>query len=211
MITKLTEQIQLPQVGEIAPAFEVQTQKGVVRFPEFSKGSWCVFFAHPVNFTSAWRMYSNFLAMKERWLHERNTRLLVLTNESARQSGWSDVVRRYIGIFLKAPVIEDVDNRISALYGLSPGRRIVPPNHRLLYIIDPEGVIRLIVNRPLASLQTSMAYLEAELDRLQVRIAAAAETPVAPPVVIPVSEQSDAQAGYKPKPAYFRQSRIILN
>jgi peroxiredoxin (alkyl hydroperoxide reductase subunit C) len=211
MITKLSEQIQLPQVGEMAPAFEVQTQKGVVRFPEFSKGSWCVFFAHPVNFTSAWRMYSNFLAMKERWLHERNTRLLVLTNESARQSGWSDVVRRYIGIFLKAPVIEDTDNRISALYGLSPGRRIVPPNHRLLYIIDPEGVIRLIVNRPLASLQTSMAYLEAELDRLQGRIAATVETPVAPPVVIPVPEQVDTQAGYKPKPAYFRQSRIILN
>lgn len=195
----------------MAPAFEVQTQKGVVRFPEFSKGSWCVFFAHPVNFTSAWRMYSNFLAMKERWLHERNTRLLVLTNESARQSGWSDVVRRYIGIFLKAPVIEDSDNRISALYGLSPGRRIVPPNHRLLYIIDPEGVIRLIVNRPLASLQTSMAYLEAELDRLQGRIAAAVETPVAPPVAISVPEQVDSQAGYKPKPAYFRQSRIILN
>lgn len=211
MITKLSEQIQLPQVGEMAPAFEVQTQKGVVRFPEFSKGSWCVFFAHPVNFTSAWRMYSNFLAMKERWLHERNTRLLVLTNESARQSGWSDVVRRYIGIFLKAPVIEDSDNRISALYGLSPGRRIVPPNHRLLYIIDPEGVIRLIVNRPLASLQTSMAYLEAELDRLQGRIAAAVETPVAPPVAISVPEQVDSQAGYKPKPAYFRQSRIILN
>lgn len=210
MITKLSEQIQLPQVGEMAPAFEVQTQKGMVRFPEFSKGSWCVFFAHPVNFTSAWRMYSNFLAMKERWLHERNTRLLVLTNESARQSGWSDVVRRYIGIFLKAPVIEDTDNRISALYGLSPGRRIVPPNHRLLYIIDPEGVIRLIVNRPLASLQTSMAYLEAELDRLQGRIASP-ESSIAPPVAIPVPEQVDAQAGYKPKPAYFRQNRIILN
>ena len=61
----------LPKIGDYAPQFEVQTPKGLVRFPEFSKGYWCIFFAHPANFTSAWRMYSNFLAMKERWLNER--------------------------------------------------------------------------------------------------------------------------------------------
>ncbi|MEQ1747405.1 MAG: redoxin domain-containing protein [Saprospiraceae bacterium] len=211
MAAKSSEQIQLPQVGDMAPPFEVLTEKGMVRFPEFSKGSWCVFFAHPANFTSAWRMYSNFLAMKERWLQERNAKLLALSNQSARQSDWTDVVRRYIGIFLKAPVIEDRDNRISALYGMSPSRRIVPPNHRLLYIIDPEGIIRLIVNRPLASIQTAMADLEAELDRLQRNLPQAVAVPNRLEQMIAVPEGADVQAGKKPKPAYFRSNKFALN
>ena len=142
---------QLPKIGDAAPRFQVHTQKGLVSFPDFSRGYWCIFFAHPANYTSAWRMYSNFLAMKERWLDERNTKLLVLSNESIRQNDWSDIVRRYLSIFLKAPVIEDTDHQVAALYGMSSGRRILPPNDRLLYIIDPGGIIRLIVPRPLPS------------------------------------------------------------
>ncbi|MFN0016259.1 MAG: redoxin domain-containing protein [Saprospiraceae bacterium] len=211
MTAKSSEHTQLPRVGDTAPPFEVLTEKGLVRFPEFSKGSWCIFFAHPANFTSAWRMYSNFLAMKERWLQERNAKLLALSNQSARQSDWTDVVRRYIGIFLKAPIIEDRDNRISALYGMSPSRRIVPPNHRLLYIIDPEGIIRLIVNRPLASIQTAMADLEAELDRLQRNIPQVIPPPSRLEHMMGVPEGTDVQAGKKPKPAYFRSSKFVMN
>ncbi|MBK9338982.1 MAG: redoxin domain-containing protein [Lewinellaceae bacterium] len=208
----LLEQPLLPNSGDIALYFEVQTQKGLVCFPEFSKGSWCVFFAHPANFTSAWRMYSNFLAMKERWLHERNTKLLVLSNESIRQNDWSDIVRRYIGIFLKAPVIEDRDNQIATLYGMSSGRRITPPFHRLLYIIDPEGIIRQIVHRPLPSIQTALADLELELERLQG--AAPAALPAQAQTMeqfLAISEQSDVREGYKPKPAYFLPGKINMN
>src|SRR5690349_5085110 len=107
----------LPEVGDPAPAFEVQTSKGLVRFPGFSEGCWCIFFAHPANFTSAWAMFSAFLAMKERWLNERNTKVLALSNESLRPNNdWSDKARRFIGIYLKAPVIEDLDFSIARMY-----------------------------------------------------------------------------------------------
>lgn len=204
----------LPEVGDVAPFFEVETQKGLVRFPEFCRGSWCIFFAHPANFTSAWRMYSDYLAMKERWLHERNTKLLALSNEHIRQSDWSDIVRRYIGIFLKAPVIEDQDNRIATLYGMSPGRRITPPNHRLLYIIDPEGIIRMIVHRPLVSIQTALADLETALERLQGNLPAPPHSPIAlspSEQVLTTTEQPDVLSGQKPKPAYLLPSKIWLN
>jgi len=210
----LPEHLPLPEVGDAAPFFEVQTQKGLVRFPDFCKGSWCIFFAHPANFTSAWRMYTDFLAMKERWLHERNTKLLVLSNEAIRHSDWSDIVRRYIGIFLKAPVIEDCDNRIATLYGMSPGRRITPPNHRLLYVIDPEGVIRLILTRPLVSIQTALANLEVELERLQQNLPTSAQPCISiQPMeqILAISEQSDALDGRKHKPAYLLPGKINLN
>ncbi|TNE51039.1 MAG: redoxin domain-containing protein [Bacteroidetes bacterium] len=203
----------LPKVGDAAPYFEIETQKGLVRFPEFTKGYWCIFFAHPANFTSAWRMYSNFLAMKERWLNERNTKLLVLANEAIRHNDWSDIVKRYLGIFLKAPVIEDHDHSIALKYGLATGRKIAPPNDRLLYIIDPDGIIRLILHRPLASIQTAIADLERALDRLQgnagqedTAALSAAEQLLAP------LEQSDVTAeDYKPRPAYFQRTKINLN
>ncbi len=209
----LSNQTPLPKVGDFAPEFEVLTPKGLVRFPEFSRGHWCIFFAHPANFTSAWRMYSNFLAMKERWLNERNTRLLVLANESIRQNDWSDIVRRYLGIFLKAPVIEDPEHRIANLYGMATGRRITPPTDRLLYIIDPQGVIQLILHRPLASIQTTIIDLERTLDRLQGKESAEAVVPSREDLEkrFASAEKSDLQAGYKRKPAYFQKDKINLN
>ncbi|MBL7774402.1 MAG: redoxin domain-containing protein [Saprospiraceae bacterium] len=200
----------LPKVGDQAPQFEVQTPKGLVSFPDFSQGYWCIFFAHPANFTSAWRMYSNFLAMKERWLNERNTKLLVLANESIRHNDWSDIVLRYLGIFLKAPVIEDPEHRIANLYGMATGRRITPPMDRLLYIIDPEGVIRLILHRPLASIQTTIIDLERTLDRLQGKTTVEND---APPLeeLLAGADKPDHRAGCKPKPAYFQKGKINLN
>lgn len=204
--------LKLPKVGEAAPPFEVRTQKGLVRFPEFSAGRWCIFFAHPANFTSAWRMYSDYLELKERWLNERNTKLLVLSNETIRHNDWSDIVRRYIGIFLKAPVIEDPDFRIATLYGMASGRRLHAPFDRILYIIDPDGIIRLILHRPLASIQNAITDLEKELTRLQSNPASGEPVNPSPPLELQETiEQPDAIEGYKPRPAYFRNSGIILN
>lgn len=157
-------------------------------------------------------MYSNFLELKERWLNERNTKLLVLSNETIRHNDWSDIVRRYIGIFLKAPVIEDPDFRIANLYGMASGRRLHPPFDRLLYIIDPDGIIRLILHRPLASIQNAINELEKELTRLQNNTSAGNPNASATPLeLLETTEQSDATDGYKPRPAYFQNKGIILN
>lgn len=202
----------LPQVGDTAPPFQVHTDKGLVRFPEYSAGYWCVFFAHPANFTSAWTMFSTFLAMKERWLNERNTKILGLSNEPIRQNDWSDRARRYIGIYLKAPVIEDLNFRIARLYGLASGRRPHPDCDRLAVIIDPAGVVRMIIHRPLPNIESAIADLERAFDLLQ-----GAQQPVNPiprqerAAVYEIYDQPDAAENYKPKPAYFRRGKLNLN
>lgn len=203
---------QLPQVGDIAPAFSIRTDKGLVCFPEYSAGYWCVFFAHPANFTSAWTMFSTFLAMKERWLNERNTKILGLSNEPIRQNNWSDRARRYIGIYLKAPVIEDLDFRIARLYGLASGRRPHPQCDRLAVVIDPEGVIRMIIHRPLPNIESALSELEHAFDLLQ-----GVKTPDAPepnrelPPAFESPEKPDKTGNYRPKPAYFRHGKLNLN
>lgn len=201
----------LPEVGDLAPVFEVDTEKGVLRFPEYCQGSWCIFFAHPANFTSAWTMFSAFLAMKERWLNERNTKVLALSNESLRQNNqWADKARRYIGIYLKAPVIEDLDFRIAKQFGLASGRRPQPGCDRLALIIDPQGIVRMIIHRPLPNIESALLEIEMELDRLQGKIDNCQEP--AAPVSVHVPELSDAISNsYKTDPAYFSRKKINPN
>jgi peroxiredoxin (alkyl hydroperoxide reductase subunit C) len=206
------DQPELPGIGDPAPRFEVETPRGLFRFPEYSEGCWCIFFAHPANFTSAWRMYSTFLALKERWFAARNTRLVALSNEDIRLNDWSDKVRRYIGIYLKAPVIEDLDFSIADRFGMASGRRKQPGFDRLAFIIDPDGIIRLIMHNPLPSIENAVLELEKELDRLQGNVPVPAETTPAHTLEsLDIPEKSDAVEEYKPKPAYFKRNRQNQN
>ncbi len=200
----------LPQIGDLAPSFEVMTEKGMLRFPEYNEGCWVIFFAHPANFTSAWTMFSAFLAMKERWLNERNTKVLALSNESLRPNNqWADKARRFIGIYLKAPVIEDLDFQIAKQYGLASGRRPQLGCDRLAVIIDPEGIVRLIIYRPLPNIESALLDIERELDRLQGNVMHLEENKLEPLTVL---EQLDATGKfYKPDPAYFSRKEINPN
>lgn len=200
----------LPQIGDLAPAFEVNTEKGLLRFPEYCEGCWCIFFAHPANFTSAWTMFSAFLAMKERWLNERNTKVLALTNESLRPNNqWADKARRFIGIYLKAPVIEDLDFHIAKLFGLASGRRPQPGCDRLALIIDPEGIVRMIIHRPLPNIESALLDIERALDRLQGKVTEENQASLDPFVVDELIDSTGAL--YKTAPAYFSRKKINPN
>lgn len=154
-------------------------------------------------------MFSAFLAMKERHLNKRNTKVLGLSNEPIRHNEWSDKARRYVGIYLKAPVIEDLDFRIAQLYGLASGRRPQPGCDRLAVILDPEGIIRMIIHRPLPNIESALEELELAFDRLR---GIAPPAPVAgQPAWLEIDEQPDAVENYRHKPAYFQRTKLILN
>jgi alkyl hydroperoxide reductase subunit AhpC len=203
----------LPQVGDIAPSFTAQTQKGIIEFPAYCDGCWCILFVHPANFTSAWTMYSTFLALKERWFDGRNTKMLALSNEPLRHTEWSQKVRRYIGIYLGAPVIEDLDFSIAQQYGMTTSsRRKQPQDDRIAFIIDPQGVIRVIIENKQPSIETAIVQLEIELDRLQngsLQVELAEETRI--PEFVEVTEQCDAVQEYRWRPAYFRKDQVHPN
>ena len=201
----------LPQIGDSAPPFTFQTPQGEVCFPAYSRGYWCVFFAHPANFTSAWTMFSAFLAKKERWLNERNSKALALSTVPISQNDWSDKARRFIGIHLKAPLLEDLDFRIANLYGMASGRRPQSGCNRLAFIIDPEGIIRHIITRPLMpDIESALLEIEAEFHRLQGNLVEDFNTPPLEPAE--AVEQSDAtERYYKAKPAHFPKKKISPN
>ena len=204
-----------PQIGDPAPYFEVETTRGLIQFPDYSAGHWCILFAHPANFTTAWQMFSVFLSKKEGWLDERNTKVIGLTNVPFRQNDWTQKAQRYVGIYLKGPVIEDLNCRIAKLYGIASGRRPLPGCDRLALIVDPNGIIRLIIHRPLPNIEEALLEIEQKLEQLQ-----GSPTPDQP------SSASDAtifapggtierpdSAGdiYTVKPAYFPRKNLPDN
>ena len=149
-------------------------------------------------------------------MSERNAKLIALSSESLRPSNaWSDKARRYLGIYLKTPVIEDLDFRISNLYGIASGRRPVQAFDRLAFIIDPAGIIRMIINRPLHNIESAILHIQQEFDQLQRNsLAGRVDANMDDLVREPIPEVSDLPVPpnvWTMKPAYFRRNRLILN
>jgi len=156
-------------------------------------------------------MFSTFLGMKERRLNSRNIKVLGLSNEPLRHSNdWAEKARRYVGIYLRAPVIEDLDFRIARQYGLASGRRPQPGCDRLAVVIDPGGIVRMVIHRPLPDIDSALLEIERALDRLQG--IQPGEKP-APPKDPLVSEQADAapRSTYKLRAAYFSRKKLVEN
>jgi alkyl hydroperoxide reductase subunit AhpC len=88
-----------------------------------------------------------------------------------------------------------------------------PEFNRLAYIIDPEGVIRMIVYNPLPSIETALTEVEHALDRLQGKELEKENLPANAGELPQIAEQPDAPEvdEYKLKPAYFGKNKINLN
>ena len=186
-----------------------------MQFPaDFLDGQWTIFFAHPANFTGAWVMYSTFLALKEKNFNDRKTNLLGLCSEpigTENDGNWAEKVKRYVGIYLKAPVVEDLNRSISSLYGMVSGRRKTAGHDRVAYIIDPKGIIRSIIQGPF-TLQSVVDDLEKTLDKLQ-GLAKPEAAPPDPRFLQLSQERPDASptVPYEPQPAHFPKKELNLN
>ena len=208
-------QLNLPQIGDAAPTFEAMTNKGAVSFPaQFSERNWTIFFSHPANFTGAWVMYSTFLALKEQYFTNRNCKLLGLfshPNVPDAEGTWAEKARRYLGIYLKAPVVDDSDLKIAETYGMVIGRLRQSGHDRVAYIIDPGGIIRGIISGPF-TLQSVVEDLEKAVNKLLGQNEPV-PSPVDPKTLVELQEKPDNSDNgfYKTKPAYFPKKELGFN
>ena len=92
---------------------------------------------------------------------------------------------------------------------VASGRRPQPGCDRLALIIDPEGIVRLIIHRPLPNIESALLDIERELDRLQGKVVENEANGFDP---LDVIEQLDATGKfYKAEPAYFPRTKINQN
>ncbi len=140
----------MPRIGDMAPDFDAVTTIGPLKFSEYNKGSWLVFFSHPADFTPVCTTEMSGFALEKAFFAKHNTKLMGLSIDSIHSHiAWVNAVQEKTGVLFEFPIVADISMSVSKLYGmLQPGESETAAV-RAVFIIDPEGKVRLIMYYPL--------------------------------------------------------------
>ncbi|MFA3783971.1 peroxiredoxin [Melioribacteraceae bacterium 4301-Me] len=138
----------IPLLGEKFPSMEVQTTHGMMKLPDDMKGKWFVLFSHPADFTPV--CTTEFIAFAKRsdQFKKLNAELIGLSiDQIFSHIKWIEWINEKVGVKIPFPVIADDMGKVGSKLGMihpSKGTNTV----RAVFIVDPEGIIRLMIYYP---------------------------------------------------------------
>ncbi len=138
----------IPLLGEKFPSMEVQTTHGMMKLPEDLKGKWFVLFSHPADFTPV--CTTEFVAFAKRFdeFKKLNAGLIGLSIDQVfSHIKWMEWINEKISVKIPFPVIADDMGKVGARLGMvHPGKGT--NTVRAVFIVDPQGIIRLMIYYP---------------------------------------------------------------
>lgn len=138
----------IPLLGERFPEIEVKTTHGVFKLPDHYKGKWFILFSHPADFTPV--CTTEFAAFQKKYdeFRKLNTELIGLSIDQVfSHIKWVEWIEEKLGIKIEFPVIADDLGSVANKLGLiHPGKGT--NTVRAVFVVDPHGVIRLILYYP---------------------------------------------------------------
>lgn len=138
----------MPLLGDKFPEMEVKTTHGVLKLPDHYKGKWFVLFSHPADFTPV--CTTEFVAFQKRYeeFKKLDAELIGLSIDQVfSHIKWIEWIQEKLGVKIEFPVIADDLGRVAGKLGLiHPGKGT--NTVRAVFIVDPHGVIRLILYYP---------------------------------------------------------------
>jgi peroxiredoxin (alkyl hydroperoxide reductase subunit C) len=157
----------MPRIGDMAPDFDALTTTGQIQFSDYNKGSWVILFSHPADFTPVCTTEMSGFATEKDFFAKHNTKLMGLSIDSIHAHiAWVNAVHEKTGVLFEFPIVADIDMHVAKLYGmLQPGESETAAV-RAVFIIDPEGKIRLIMYYPL-NIGRNMDEIKRTLTALQ--------------------------------------------
>ena len=138
----------LPVLGEEFPTLTVKTTHGVLELPKHFQGKWWVLFSHPADFTPV--CTTEFVSFAKHYdkFQELNTELIGLSIDQVfSHIKWVEWIKEKLDVEIPFPVIADDMGTVAKKLGMVSefkGTNTV----RAVFIIDPEGKIRLIMYYP---------------------------------------------------------------
>ena len=138
----------MPLLGDKFPEIEVKTTHGKIKLPDQFKGRWFILFSHPADFTPV--CTTEFVAFQKRYekFKELNTELIGLSiDQTFSHIKWIEWIEEKLDVKIEFPIIADDVGSVSAKLGLihpSKGTSTV----RAVFVVDPNGIIRLILYYP---------------------------------------------------------------
>lgn len=166
------------RIGDTAPDFEQLSTHGLLRFHDWKRGAWAVFFAHPQNFTPVCTTEIGEAARLAPEFAARNAKLIGLSvDDLPRHEAWLADIEAVSGHRPAFPLIADEDRSVSHLYDMLNPSAAVTRTVRNLFLIDPANRVRLILTYPNAVGRNFLEILRT-LDALRMIDAHPVVTPV---------------------------------
>ena len=153
----MEERIQMPLIGDKAPAFRAITTQGEINFPEGYKGKWVILFSHPADFTPVCTTeFMTFASMIDEF-RALNTELIGLSVDSLYSHiAWLRKIQELEwkgmrNVEVTFPLIEDIRMEVASKYGMIQPDASNTQAVRAVFVIDPEGIVRTILYYPLST------------------------------------------------------------
>lgn len=141
----------IPRIMEPAPDFEVKSTHGLIRLSDYtSRGKWVLLFSHPADFTPV--CSTEFIEFARRYddFEKINVQLLGVSIDSVfSHIAWVRDLEQIGGVQVKFPVIADLDQKVSAAYGLIHEAAADTATIRAVFAIDPKGNVRALIYYPM--------------------------------------------------------------
>jgi len=189
--------VNMPRIGEKAPAFKAVTTQGEIDFPKQYEGSWVILFSHPADFTPVCTSEFMTFATLEHKFTELNCKLVGLSVDGLYSHiAWLRTIKEKINyrgmkdVEVTFPLIEDITMEVAKAYGMIQPGESNTKAVRAVFVIDPKGIIRTIIYYPLSLgrnfdelLRVVMALKTAD----EFQIATPADWRPGDPVIVPTA------------------------
>ncbi len=142
------ENQKFPLIGDKFPEMKVQTTHGQVNIPGDYKGKWVVLFSHPADFTPVCTTEFVAFAKRNDKFEELNAKLIGLSIDQVfSHIKWDEWIEEKLDVRIPFPIIADSTGEVAKTIGMvHPGKGSTTV--RAVFIIDPNGIIRLIIYYP---------------------------------------------------------------
>ncbi|MCX7974278.1 MAG: peroxiredoxin [Candidatus Aminicenantes bacterium] len=154
-------------IGEKLPEMEVHTTHGKKVLPKDYLGKWLVLFSHPADFTPVCTTEFVSFAKNYEKFKKLNAELLGLSIDQVfSHIKWVEWIEKELKVEIPFPIIADDLGKVATAMGMlhpASGTKTV----RAVFIIDPEGIIRLILYYP-AEVGRNIAEILRALEAFQV-------------------------------------------
>jgi len=139
--------VHMPLLGDPFPQVSLQTTQGMLNLPGDFKGSWFILFSHPADFTPV--CTSEFVAFQKLIpeFEKLGVKLIGMSiDQITSHIKWLEWIKEKLGVEITFPLAAANDSIAMTLGMLHPGKGT--NTVRAVYIVDPNGIIRLILYYP---------------------------------------------------------------
>jgi peroxiredoxin (alkyl hydroperoxide reductase subunit C) len=165
--TTATTELPRLELNGPAPDFEANSTHGPIRLSTWQKDKWVLLFSHPADFTPVCTTEFIEFAKRAESLQGKNVALLGNSIDSVYSHiAWTRNIEEKMGVRIPFPVIADLDQKVSRLYGMVHTPSASTATVRCVFFIDPKRNLRAMIYYPL-NVGRNFDEIERVVDALQ--------------------------------------------